>query len=268
MRAGFFVREADGTVNSERSYQEFNFPDRLAGVLDRAPRVDRGGPSRVHERRGSPREAAAAAPALARRETTVAPPKFGLLGSAVETPDLLPAPPPRRKWPWLVLWGVAVLGLAVLGLRYFMDRPGPQPVSLTVIEHDGQLQIEWNHTSRAVTSAVRGTMSIQDGGETQNATLAPQDLARGKFTYQRKTGDIEVRLIVEGQDGQRVQEASRYLGQPPPRVTPAELKALEEKRDQLQAEIARLQGANAAQAARIQQLERTLRILQTRLGVN
>src|SRR5580692_3452024 len=37
MRAGFFVREADGTVKSERSYLEFNFPDRLAGVLDRVP---------------------------------------------------------------------------------------------------------------------------------------------------------------------------------------------------------------------------------------
>ena len=37
MRAGFFVREADGTVKSESSYLEFNFPDRLAGVLDRAP---------------------------------------------------------------------------------------------------------------------------------------------------------------------------------------------------------------------------------------
>ena len=41
MRAGFFVREPDGTVKGERSYQEFNFPDRLAGVLDRAPRERR-----------------------------------------------------------------------------------------------------------------------------------------------------------------------------------------------------------------------------------
>src|SRR5580692_8455719 len=37
MRAGFFVREQDGTVRSENSYLEFNFPDRLAGVLDRPP---------------------------------------------------------------------------------------------------------------------------------------------------------------------------------------------------------------------------------------
>src|SRR5271155_4398919 len=47
MRAGFFAREADGTVKSDQSYLEFNFPDRLAGVLDRAAdRSPRDRPSR------------------------------------------------------------------------------------------------------------------------------------------------------------------------------------------------------------------------------
>ena len=41
MRAGFFVREPDGSVRGERSYQEFNFPDRLTGVFDR-PRGNAG----------------------------------------------------------------------------------------------------------------------------------------------------------------------------------------------------------------------------------
>ena len=52
-------------------------------------------------------------------------------------------------------------------------------------------------------------------------------LARGKFTYQRRTGDIEVRLAMEAPSGERVQEATRYLGQPPVKVTPAEIKVLE-----------------------------------------
>ena len=41
MRAGFFVREHDGSVQTDSSYLEFNFPDRLAGVLDRPPRSER-----------------------------------------------------------------------------------------------------------------------------------------------------------------------------------------------------------------------------------
>jgi len=268
MRAGFFVREADGTVNCERSYQEFNFPDRLAGVIDRVGRGERSPGPRPHlDLKSYPREAAAAA-APAPREIPITAPTFGILGSAVQAPDMQPAAPPRRKWPWLVLWGVAVLGLSVFALRYFVERGGVQPISLAMLERDGQLQIEWNNASRAVTGAVRGTLSIQDGPDTQNVALAPADLSRGKFTYQRKTGDIEVRLAVEAPDGSKAQEASRYLGQPPAKVTPTELKNLEDKRDELQAEVARLQGANAAQAARIQELERTLKILQTRLGVN
>src|SRR5580692_6926052 len=74
MRAGFFVREADGTVKSESSYLEFNFPDRLAGVLDRAP-APRGERDRVQgERRLNvmPRaeafQSSAGAVAAARRE--------------------------------------------------------------------------------------------------------------------------------------------------------------------------------------------------------
>src|ERR1051326_1476250 len=34
MRAGFFVREPDGTIHASQSYLEFNFPDRLAAVFE------------------------------------------------------------------------------------------------------------------------------------------------------------------------------------------------------------------------------------------
>src|SRR5580700_2951194 len=89
MRAGFFVREADGTVKSESSYLEFNFPDRLAGVLERAP-APRGERDRERvqgERRLNvmPRaeafQSSVGAVAAARREVLppreVAPPTFG-----------------------------------------------------------------------------------------------------------------------------------------------------------------------------------------------
>jgi hypothetical protein len=64
-------------------------------------------------------------------------------------------------------------------------------------------------------------------------------------------------------------EASRFLGASPP---PApgdsnETDALKVERDALQDEVTRLRLQSGQQAARIQQLERTLLILQSRLGI-
>ena len=64
-----------------------------------------------------------------------------------------------------------------------------------------------------------------------------------------------------------MQEASRFLGPPPSQANAEELKTLQQRRDELEAEVARLKQSNDQQAQRIQQLERTLKILQTRPGL-
>jgi hypothetical protein len=266
MRAGFFVREADGTVRGDRSYQEFNFPDRLAGVLDRAP--DRGvreRPARDHIDRRIPAfyradAAPAAAPVLHDLPAVAPPLDIG--------PQLLQPPPPKRKWPWLVAWVMVLLALVVLGLRLWMPS-GPEPISLAVVERDGALQVEWNRTAKPVANAVHGSLQIMDGNDTRTITLSPQALASGVFTYQRKSGDVEVRMTVENSDGAKTQEASRFLGRPPaPVASSADLADMRKRRDDLEAEVDRLRRENAQQSQRIQQLERTLRVLETRLGID
>jgi hypothetical protein len=119
-----------------------------------------------------------------------------------------------------------------------------------------------------VSKAVRGTLEIIDGQQTRNISLAPPELAMGKFSYKRATGDIQVRMSVEAADGTKLQEASRFLGPPPSQGNADELQALQQQRDELEAEVARLKQSNDQQAQRIQQLDRTLKILQTRPGVN
>jgi proteasome lid subunit RPN8/RPN11 len=278
MRAGFFVREADGTVKSENSYLEFNFPDRLAGVLDRSPSSPR--PERVPgERRLNvmPRseafQSSVGAVAAARRETPVArevpAPTFGqpvIQPPSGQTTQYLPSPPPKKKWPWLVGWAVVVILAAVFGLRYWMFRPAQEPIALAVIEHDGQLRIEWNHAARPVTAAVHGTLVINDGSGTQTYSLTPRELTAGSYTYERKTGDVEVRMSVEDSDGAKVQEASRFLGQAPVKIDQNELGDLKKKREELEAEVARLTRENRAQEEKIQQLQRTVQIMQMRSG--
>jgi proteasome lid subunit RPN8/RPN11 len=265
MRAGFFVREADGTVKSERSYLDFNFPDRLAGILDRAPgpRPDRvPGERRLNALpRSEAFRSSAGAVAAVRQELQVrqdlSVPTFG-------QPKFLPAPPPKKKWPWLVGWAAMVILAAVLGWRYFVARPVAEPISLSVVEHDGQLHIQWNHAARPVTAAVRGTLVINDGTSTQTFALAPRELTLGSYVYERKTGDVEVRMSVEDAEGGKVQEASRFLGQPPVKIDQNELTDLQKKRDDLAAEVERLTKANSEQEEKIQQLQRTVQIMQMR----
>ncbi len=268
MRAGFFVREADGTVKSESSYLEFNFPDRLAGVLDRAPgpRVERiPGERRLNVMpRSEAFQSSVGAVAAVRREVLpereVPAPTFG------QPTQYLPSPPPRKKWPWLVGWALVVILAAVFGLRYWMLRPSQEPIALAVVEHDGQLRIEWNHSARPVTAAVHGTLVINDGSNTQTYALSPRELTAGSYTYERTTGDVEVRMSVEDSEGVKVQEASRFLGQPPVKIDQNELSDLKKKRDDLEAEVQRLTRENRGQEERIQQLQRTVQIMQSRQG--
>jgi len=263
MRAGFFARESDGLVRAERSYLEFNFPDRLAGVLVDRPRVEQ----RSGLDRRAPRSAMgisavpAAAPALAPSEPRELPPlpepHFTLLDRSI------PEGPRRRKWPWLIAWGAVMVALTVVGLRYFVLNSGSEPISLSVLEKDGQLQIGWNHAARPVTSAARGTLEISDGGARKLISLTTDDLSRGNFTYQRRTSDVEVRITVEDQGGEKTQEASRFIG----KTGEAESgKDQESRRNKLEAENERLRKENATQAQRIQQLETTIKIMQTRSG--
>src|SRR5580658_3168390 len=145
MRAGFFVREADGTVKAEPSYLEFNFPDRLAGVLDRAPeRPPRERPARkipsFYREEADP--AAVAGTAVPQRRE---PAPFALTGPSYGGPQLLPPAQPRRKWPWLVAWVAVVLILAGVAWRWWMQTNTPEPITLAVAERDGQLQVQWNH---------------------------------------------------------------------------------------------------------------------------
>lgn len=161
-------------------------------------------------------------------------------------------------------WAVLVILAAVFGLRYWMLRPTQEPISLSVLEHDGQLRIEWNHAARPVTSAVHGTLVINDGRNTQTFALSPRDLTAGNYTYARKTGDVEIRMSVEDADGVKVQEASRFLGQAPVTVDPNEMGDLKKKRDDLEAEVERLTRQNREQEDKIQQLQRTVQIMQAR----
>jgi len=93
------------------------------------------------------------------------------------------------------------------------------------------------------------------------------ELARGSFTYARQSGDVQVRLTAISGGGQRIEEASRFLGAAPALGQADEAGKLKAERDALLDEVTRLRQQSSQQTARIQQLERTLVVLQSRLGI-
>lgn len=305
MRAGFFVREPDRTVNGSQSYLEFSFPDRLA-AFDLRPEHrpdargdhhrgdmrgsfagrerERHSTDRQTERRSAPRlvnPIPAPAPEVVIHDvgsagvpSPLAAAPSSLLGS--RNPSSIPslfdaAPAPQaqglsKKWFWVVASLIGIAALAVAGSRLLLPGPANEGIALNVLERDGQLDIQWNREAPPVSKAVRGSIEITDGTQTQTVPLKVSDLAAGKFSYKRNTGDIQVRMIAEGADGAKVSAASRFLGPPPSKGNEEEVKTLQQRRGELEAEVQRLKQSNNQQAERIQQLERTLKILQTRPG--
>jgi len=272
MRAGFFVREPDGSVKGERSYQEFNFPDRLAGVIERAPRerrplMDPPPADRIPTARYPlPSDAADPRDSLAEPRERYDTPLFGQPSRPI--PPYSPYPNTRRKIPWAIMGVVAAaLVAAVAGLKYLGPQLNTEPLSLGMIEQNGQLQIQWNHASRSILNAASGTLNIVDGPDKRDIPMNRSELAHGSFTYARQTGDVQVRLTVTSAGGQPIVEASRFLGAAPAQGDTNEADVLKVERDALQDEVTRLRQQSGQQAARIQQLERTLVILQSRLGI-
>jgi hypothetical protein len=260
MRAAFFVREADGTVQSERSYKEFNFPDRLAGVLDRI-RDRPGGEPRAAFRTGQ------TIPVPSRHDPApdVRPLPTPIFGQS----QYMPSPPPaNRKWPWIVA-ALAVLSVAGGMAAYrFYGLPQPaEPLAVTLLERDGALQIQWNPQARPVRDAAAGTLAIIDGGVPQNYALTREQLRDGKYVYSRKSGDVEVRVAVKNANGEQTEEGSRFLGRPPEEPANDALKAADAKRAALESEAERLRQENLGLRQQIQQLQRTQRILESRLGI-
>lgn len=270
MRAGFFVREPDGTVKSNQTYKEFAFPDRLAGVMEATPRAMAERPVRSSSvpplpPLPQPAPMQQAMPPLG----SGSPFQRSTFGAQSPMFDPMPYPSPqeKKKWPWFV-GGLAVLAiLAFIGLRYYWQPTIPESLGLQVAEREGQLQIGWNNSSRTVVRATKGVLEIQDGDASERVPLTRSQLADGRYLYTRKGGDVEVRMQVES-DGGPLSESARFLGRAPQAAAEAnQIELITAEKASLEEENARLKGENARLTDRVQQLERAQRILEMRLGI-
>lgn len=287
MRAGFFFREADGSIHATTSYHEFRvepLPMRPAGaapppvsaarevaqketgarVIDVAAVTETAPPP------GGP----AGGPEPSRAE--VAPPSF-LAGADVE---------PRGGRGWIG-WVAAIFGVAFaiggyatrdrwLAPHQTSIRPAPvQTVGLNTIDRDGQLQIRWNGDAPPVQSAAAGSLLILDGGATMTIPLDRPHVQSGAYTYSRKSGRVDVTLTVSQPDGKETRVATLFSGSAPnlPAAAPApaegsvgrqELDAAREQNASLKADLARQVERNKTLEKALEELRKVIQREQQR----
>ena len=223
--AGFFVREADGTLKSDSSYQEFTVKP-----LHRASR-----PADLANTAVTDRPIAPSQPPIS-PNTDIRPAK------AQATPlfRTLERPAPSRRW--LAMLAV-IVGLIVAGFlvkeKYL---PQSQPLSFHVFDTGETVQIEWNQNAKPVRDAHVGVIDIKDNGETKRYSLGDDELHTGKMTYLRRGGDLEFRMTVYPVGSTAIQEFAHFLDPGPgvPAAPASEVDQLRKERDRLETEVNRL----------------------------
>lgn len=228
-RAGFFVREKDGRIRTESSYQEFL----IAGA--RAPEVGRNGYG-------------------------VPPPEKSKRNSSPGAPLLVEVQPNNRsiKWRWAMV-GFGALVFAVLLLAMPKRRSeGPvtgEALHLRLLDAAGQLRVEWDRNSSTIRQAEGATLHITDGRPLSPIELDRDTAQKGFVTYGRLTEDVRVRLVVRRTGQPPYEEMSRYVGAPVPKEEPAELKEARARRDQTVEETRKLREQLSKEMRKAEELE-------------
>jgi len=305
MRAGFFFREADGSIRGAASYQEFVLDPLPARPM---PALGGNGAAGAHAAPiAPPAESAAAsgaAPTAApaekaptrvpiTREIDLEPPLTEARDGqapAIETEELS-APGftqlhHERSWRAIqaAIWLAAGLAVGIIGYQtrqYWLPQllvkasavlpKDPDAyLSLTVSDDNGQLRIQWDHNAPAVRNALDGTLEISDGNTApQFVRLDNDHLATGAFSYARQNERVDVTLMASEPNGRIVKEQSSFLGRLPVQKGGAEEPPAGNGPDQAaqKADTDRKDHKDQEdiQAARARQLEKNLKAIRDQL---
>jgi hypothetical protein len=187
---GFFFREAGAFP--QKTPLEFPFRRSDLAGEETPPPAENG---------TAPRQEEVLAPVTIPKSTAIAAvPAFASIPAQKE-------PLERRKIRnalWIPLSFIfLVVGLAI-GLTLASTRgagrvrPGISEVSLglSVSQADNNLNVKWDRQSAAIRQAQRGTIEIEDGGETVSRSLDAIELQNGSLIYRNASNLVKFRLIV------------------------------------------------------------------------
>src|ERR1019366_40416 len=218
VRAGFFFRDPDGSVQAASSHHEF--------IIE--PGVGKPGMRLPGDRALADTAPAAANPAVPEPALLERHPQPSAISRNPRSgPEPRPSPAPRvassfsrRRW----AWNAAVIAVALAGVLFWIgrarDSAGPAPRE---IDEGGQLRIDWNHNSRVIQQSESGALEIEDGSLKVHNELSQEYLRSGSITYARTSGNVLVRLLVRGTDQSTFTEIRRFLGPPVATAAPIDV---------------------------------------------
>jgi proteasome lid subunit RPN8/RPN11 len=228
MRAGFFFREKDGSMQGASAYKEFLLqPLPIRPLPSGSPPPSPTPFSAAHEPETNGRIINVESVV----EPDIPPPQPEAARPEPPAPAFLtPEPAPPRRW---VGWAAVGLGVA-LGVAAFETRdawlpraqalfqaaPADSP-SLNAVDRNGQLQFQWNPAATAVRAATAGSLLIVDGTIPVTVPLDAAHLQSGSLTYTRRSGHVDATLILPQPGGKEVRQATLFTGNAPEHPTAA-----------------------------------------------
>jgi len=273
-RAGFFFRNADGSVQSDQSLLEFNIEHEEAGwasvLLDQTPAPAIGLSTPVESAQtGKPAPADPTGRAPTDRDQIPAHASRPTSALPVDDDDMKPQLTSRRSWRWTALPIAALAGIGWLYVtRSRAADPTVIPIDMTVTDRAGELIVAWDRSRPELRGVRSGSLFVDDGGYTADFHLTPAEAQAGSFTWTRMSGDVQVALHFAGA-GKPLAAFARFIGRPPPLRMPvhdtvadsAELDRLHKENEDLRAQVVRAK----VQAA---QSEAVIRILRERVNAS
>jgi hypothetical protein len=130
----------------------------------------------------------------------------------------------RTVWGKMMLWrpwlaGAALVLTLLAAVFFFTGRGAPSVRSqlhLETSDHNGELHIRWNPDAEIVRSATDARLSIIDGDERLTAMLDAGRLKRGAAVYPRRTGRVQLSMILQQAQGRESIATTGFNGGPPP----------------------------------------------------
>lgn len=247
--AGFFFREADGSLRAESSYQEFEvMPVKArtaaASAAPRAathvaaaaavaatqavppppppppvprtpePKANLPMPGKTPGRAPAPEQPRPQPPRIMAAAENRASPDPEKLGAFLKR--LEPRRNRRTRWTVGALLCLAAFFLGLASRSWWVARNVPQALSLRAFDQGGQLRVEWDRAAAPIGEAQSGVLEIVDGGQKTLIPLDREHLNSGGISYGRRTADVDVRLKVMGPGGVTAREVTRFVGPPVP----------------------------------------------------